>query len=246
MVSAATGDRFLGGRVIVRQMQSGFRAGLDAVMLAAAVPADPRDEILELGAGAGTASLCLARRLPDASIVGVEFDTALVSLANDNAKANGAERRVRFIASDVFDLPKELRRDFAHVFCNPPFHDDNGEISPDTGRDMALRDRGLLGDWMKFGLKRTASGGTFTTIVRADRLSEALARLPERGISIFPLWPRDKEPAKRVILQVVKGSRAPSALLAGMVLHNADGTYAAGADAILRDGASLALDSSRL
>jgi tRNA1(Val) A37 N6-methylase TrmN6 len=243
---STTDDKFLGGRVIVRQMQSGFRAGLDAVMLAAAVPARTGDEVLELGAGAGTASLCLAARVPDASIVGVEIDVALAGLANDNAKTNGARQRVRFVAGDAFDLPKELRRDFAHVLCNPPFHDDRGEASPDASRDAALHDKGKFGDWMELGLKRTTSGGTFTTIIRADRLSEALTRLPERGVSVFPLWPRDGEPAKRVILQALKGSRAASKLLPGLVLHNADGTYTAKADAILRAGASLALDSSRL
>ena len=34
-----TADKFIGGRVLVRQTESGFRSGLDAVMLAAAVPA---------------------------------------------------------------------------------------------------------------------------------------------------------------------------------------------------------------
>jgi len=53
-------DTFLDGRVIARQPQTGFRAGLDAVMLAAAVPDGAN--ALELGAGAGTASLCLAAR----------------------------------------------------------------------------------------------------------------------------------------------------------------------------------------
>ena len=43
---------FLDGRVIVRQPETGFRAGLDAVMLAAAVPRG-RCKALELGAGAG-------------------------------------------------------------------------------------------------------------------------------------------------------------------------------------------------
>ncbi len=46
-------DKFLNGRVIVRQPEQGFRAGLDAVMLAAAVPDGAN--ALELGAGAGTA-----------------------------------------------------------------------------------------------------------------------------------------------------------------------------------------------
>ena len=55
-------DTFLDGRVIVRQPETGFRAGLDAVMLAAAVPEGAT--ALELGAGAGPASQCLAAGRP--------------------------------------------------------------------------------------------------------------------------------------------------------------------------------------
>jgi tRNA1(Val) A37 N6-methylase TrmN6 len=60
------------------------------------------------------------------------------------------------------------------------------------------------------------------------------------------LWARAGDPAKRVILQSTKGSRAPTALLAGLVLHESDGRYTREADAILRDGASLALAKPRL
>jgi tRNA1(Val) A37 N6-methylase TrmN6 len=171
----------------------------------------------------------------------VEIDPALAALANRNAQANGVDARVKFVEGDIFDLPQDLKRDFARVFCNPPFHDEAGQASPDEARDTALRDKGLLGDWMELGLKRVASGGTFTTIIRADRLGEALARMPERGVAIFPLWPRQGEPAKRVLLQVRKGSRTPSALLPGLVLHEADGRSTAAADPILRDGAALVM-----
>jgi tRNA1(Val) A37 N6-methylase TrmN6 len=70
--------------------------------------------------------------------------------------------------------------------------------------------------------------------------------LPGHGIAIFPLWPRADEAAKRVIVQIRNGSNAPLALLPGLVLHEADGRYTAAADAILRDGASLALGKARL
>ena len=53
-------DAFLGGRLRIWQPRAGYRAGIDPVMLAAAVPARPRQSVLELGCGAGTASLCLA------------------------------------------------------------------------------------------------------------------------------------------------------------------------------------------
>ena len=48
----------------VSQPAQGFRSGLDAVMLAAAVPAREDSDVLEIGRGAGAASLCLAARVP--------------------------------------------------------------------------------------------------------------------------------------------------------------------------------------
>jgi len=229
-------ERFLGGRVAVRQSATGFRAGLDAVMLAASVPAMPGDEALELGAGAGTASLCLAVRT-GCRVAGVEIDPALAALANENARTNSVD--AEFVAADIFDLPQPLKRDFAHVFCNPPFHE--GEPSPDSARDRALRDAGQLGDWIETGLKRTVSNGTFTFIIRADRLGEAFAALPERGTTIYPLWPRQDEAAKRVIVQARKASRAAPVLLPGLVLHQVDGTFTPEADAVLRDAQGVKL-----
>jgi tRNA1(Val) A37 N6-methylase TrmN6 len=240
-VTAYTQDHFLNGRIGIRQPVGGFRSGLDAVMLAAAVP-DGGGELLELGAGAGAASLCVAARLSSSTIVGVEIDDELTALANENACANGMEARVRFVAGDVLSMQAALKREFAHVFSNPPFHGtEGGALPPDAGRGRALHDTGRLAGWFEAGLKRTVSGGTFTAIVRADRLGEALSFLPAAGVVVLPLWPRSDEAAKRVILQARKGSGAPLTLLPGLVLHDADGHYTAEADAILRRGRSLAL-----
>jgi tRNA1Val (adenine37-N6)-methyltransferase len=244
MNDPATEDTFMGGRIIVRQPARGFRAGLDAVMLAAAVPALAGEEVLELGAGAGTASLCLARRVEGVRVKGIEIDTALVELANANADANGMTANVSFVSGDALACPGHLKRPFDHVFCNPPFHGDEGEAPPDEARARALMDGGKLSAWMSAGLKRTVSGGSFTAILRADRLGEALAALPHRGVTVFPLWPRAGEAAKRVILQARQGARAPLAILPGLVLHEADGRYTAEADAVLRNGGALSFSSS--
>ncbi len=236
-------ETFLDGRVKVTQPETGFRSGLDAVMLAAAVPALTGQAALELGAGSGAASLCLAARVSGVTITGVERDEGLAALARGNAAANGAD--CRFVAADVFALPPELKRDFDQVFANPPFHGE-GQVSPDTVRAAALMDDGKLRDWMKLGLQRTVSGGFFTAILRADRLNQALAALPERGLCAFPLWPRQGEAAKRVIIQVRKGSNAPFALLPGLVLHQDDGAWTPQAEAVLRRGGALALSEARL
>ena len=236
-------ERFLGGRIIVHQPEQGFRAGLDAVMLAAAV-ADGATA-LELGSGAGTASLCLAAQRPVMRITGIEIDPELVRLANDNAAANGMRDRVRFAAANAFALPLEFKREYDCVLINPPFHDE-GQVSPDPGRARALMDNGTLGDWLQAGLKRAASGGTLTVILRADRLNEALAALPLTGIAVLPLWPRAGESARRVLVQARKGSGAAFRLLPGLVLHDSSGAYTPDADAILRGEAALALGVPRL
>jgi tRNA1Val (adenine37-N6)-methyltransferase len=240
---AFTEDRFLGGQVILRQPVAGFRSGLDAVMLAAAVPAKPGERALELGAGAGAASLCVAARVPDCDITGVELDTALVTLANSNAAANHMTGRVHFAQSDALDPPRALRGSFDHVFCNPPFHE--GERSPDGARALALQDDGKLGDWLRAAMKRTASKGTLTIILRADRLGDALNALPHRGTSVLPLWPRRGEAAKRVIVQVRKSARTPLMFLHGFALHEEDGRYTPEADAILRGVKGIEMQPSR-
>lgn len=236
-----TEDRFLNGRIHVRQTAGGFRSGLDAVMLAASVPATGGDEVLELGSGAGVAALCLAARVPTCRIRGLELDPQLVDLATANAAANDMDARVQFVAGDALSLPKPLRREFGHVFCNPPFHGDEGLASPDAGRAAARHDAGRLADWLRAGLKRAASGGTFSAILRADRLGEALAALPHRGTLVLPLWPKAGAQAKRVVVQVRKGARHPLGFLPGLVLHEDDGRYTAEAEAVLRDGAALPL-----
>ena len=231
-------ERFLNGRVIARQPETGFRAGLDAVMLAAAVPDGAA--ALELGAGAGTASLCLAARLKDIVITGLEIDPGLVALANENAGANGVASRVRFAAANIFALPLEFKRDYDCVFLNPPFHGE-GQSPPDPERARALMDDGTLPAWLEAGMKRVVSGGSLTAILRADRLNEALAALPLTGVTVLPLWPKAGEPARRALVQARKGSRAPFRLLQGLVLHEGTGAYTRDADAILRGESALAL-----
>jgi tRNA1(Val) A37 N6-methylase TrmN6 len=236
-VIETTDDTFLGGRVKVRQPSSGFRAGLDAVMLAAAVPAENGDTTLELGSGCGTASLCLAARVGECAVTGVEIDKTLVDLACANAALNGVASRVSFVEGDA--LGHTLLGEFDHVFANPPFHQPTGQISPNKRRERAKRDEKGLGVWVTAGLKRAHSSGSLTMIVRADRLREVLVAMPETGVIVFPLWPRAGETAKRIVVQVRKGSLGPLQVLPGLVLHQASGKYTDEADDVLRGRAAL-------
>lgn len=241
MSIALTRDRFLGGRVIADQPERGFRAGHDTVLLAAAVPAVAGDRILELGSGTGIASLCLAVRVPDVEVMGIEIDLELVDVANANAGLNSVAERAKFIPGAIAsaNIPGAP---FDHVFFNPPFHPDTGQVSPSATRDRAKRDPGqAIPRWTELALRLVKQGGTVTGIVRVDRVDEMLAPVGAAAVLLFPLLPKAGEPPKRCIVRITSGKRADLVRAAGLILHEADGRNTEAAEAVLRHGSALDL-----
>jgi tRNA1(Val) A37 N6-methylase TrmN6 len=232
-----TDDRFLGGRVSVRQRRRGYRAGADAVLLAAAVT--PGARLLEAGCGAGTALLCVAHRFPEASLVGIEREQGQAELARANIEANGMQDRVTVLHADLF-----AERDvFDGVFCNPPFDSARAANPPHPARRHAYLTEHGVDAWIKELANWLHGGAALTLIHRAERLPDILASLDGRlgGVSVLPVRPRAEEPAKRVLVRAIKGSRAPLRLLKGLDLHDAGGAkFTPEADAIFRGDAAIA------
>lgn len=218
-----TQDRFLDGRLMIAQPRSGYRAAMDPVLLAAACAAGPGQSVLELGCGAGVASLCLGWRVPGLRLTGLELQPAYADLARRNAAANGVALRV--IEGDLARMPMPLRSEsFDHVIANPPyFAPGGGTAARDAGRETAQREATPLGVWVAQGLKRLMPGGWITLIQNADRLPELLSALaPGAGsIAVLPIAPRAGRAAGRVLVQARKGARGPFRLLAPLILHAA-------------------------
>ena len=104
---AVTEDAILGGLLRLRQPARGLRTGIDPVFLAAAAPSI-KGRALDLGCGVGTAALCLARRLPEVEVTGLELQPALTGLARENVRLNGLEGRVTIHEGDLLRPPRSL------------------------------------------------------------------------------------------------------------------------------------------
>lgn len=244
---AITDDGFLGGRLRILQPRVGYRAATDPVLLAAATPAKPGESFLELGCGAGVASLCLLSRVPGLTAEGVELQATYAALARRNSERNGLALTVT--EADLCDLPKRMRAlSFDHVIANPPyFRAGEGTNADDPGREAAFREETPLDQWIDAGLRRLVPGGWLTLIHLTDRLGDILAAIGDRAgaIAILPVAPRPGRPASRVIVRARKGARTPLALLAPFILHEGadhlrDGDdFTPAARAVLRDGAPL-------
>ncbi len=247
-----TDDGFLGSRLQILQPAKGYRAGIDAVLLAASIPARKGERVLEAGAGVGVASLCLASRVPGLDVCGLELQPDLARIARENARRNAFQTRATFIEGDIGQQVRDLvtqglePQSWDHVFANPPYHDPAATaLPPDTGKAQAHATLGSeLGDWVRFACTMVKPKGTVSFIHRADALPALLAALEGHvgGIEIFPLWPSQGKPASRVIVRGIRGSRGPLTLRAGLVLHGRDGRFTERADDILRNAAALILD----
>lgn len=230
-------NALLGGRVRFLQPARGYRAGMDAALLAAACDAAPGERVIEAGCGAGAVLMQIAARRPEAALTGLERDPAMAALARRNAELNGAP--VTIVEGDVargfraLDLPV-----FDRAVSNPPFFDDPGALrAPAPGKTGAwMADDGLEA-WTRFLLKSVREGGKIVVIHRADRLADLLAGLGETAgsFSIRPVHAFADEPAKRVLVQAIKTGKAPLRLLPPLVLHDRSGAkHTAEAEAILR------------
>ena len=184
-------DAILGGAVRVRQPRDGFRVAIDAVLLAAAVPASAGDIVLDVGCGVGAASLCLATRVPACRVVAFDRQRDLVRLASDNIVLNNLGTRITAMAGDLLRPPPRLEPGaFAHVMANPPFLEaGKASPSPDRGKaEASIEGEADLAAWVRFALAMTSGRGTITFIHRADRLQALLSELSGRGgvVVVFP------------------------------------------------------------
>ena len=241
---AITEDAVLNGRIRLRQPLAGYRAGMDAALLAAACDAASGERVIEGGCGVGGALLAAASRRTGVRFVGLERDPAAADLARGNVVLNGFEDRVEIVTGDVergfraLDLPV-----FDAVISNPPFFDDPGALrAPAPEKSGAWMADGGLAAWTGFCLKAVREGGTITLIHRADRLADILALLaPKAGsFKVRPVSPFADAAAKRVIVRAIKTGKAPLVLLPPLVLHEREGSgHSAAAEAILRGEAGL-------
>jgi len=247
--SAVTDDAMLGGRLRLLQPKRGHRFGHDAVLLAASVPAKPNDHAVEFGTGVGAASLALLTRVRGVTVTLIEIDPALAALAAQNIARNGYAQSARAVVLNAgagaraFSAKGLAATSADHVFMNPPFNDET-RPSPDRMKSRAhVASRRLLTSWVTAATRLLRANGTLTVIWRADGLMPVLEALGKSygSISVLPVHGKHGEAAIRVIVQAVKGGRAPLALLPPLFLNGEDNRPTPEAETVMREAKPLAL-----
>ena len=236
-----TNDYLLDKKIKILQPVDGYRASSDAVLLSSVIAnVKSGDTILDVGSGTGGISLCLAHRFKENQIVGLEIQPELAELSNLSAKENGFDN-LTYFNCDIKNkhLPIKLCS-FNHVISNPPYSL-NDMPSPNKSKALAHNHSGQdLTLWIDFCLKTLKPFGFIYLINRAEAVTETLIALSKKAgnINIIPIYSKENQVAKRVIITAQKDSKTPAKIFSPFYTHNPDGTYTDEAQKILREGCS--------
>ncbi|PZN93095.1 MAG: methyltransferase [Hyphomicrobiales bacterium] len=240
-------DRLLDGRLLLRQPRRGHRAGSDAILLAAALPALGEGPLLDIGAGVGTVGLAAALEQPALQVVLLERDPELATLAAQNMALNDLADRVEVVAADIAGPAAALGLSpgrFACVAMNPPFYPPGGtKASPVPNRRAAHVVDGSLEPWFKAARRLLRPGGRIVLIHRAQALAEVLEGLATGfgAVAIRPVHALAERPAIRIVVTAILGSKKPAALLPAFVLNRPDGGFTPDSEALHRGRARLVM-----
>ena len=236
-----TNDYLLDKKVKIFQPIDGYRASTDAVFLSSLLDSKKvkkGDTILDVGSGTGAISLCLASRLKDVKITGIDIQKDLVELSNMSSKKNGFDDFLTYINTDIRQKTSLPSGTFSFVITNPPYSD-HDMPSPNESKKLAHNHQDFdLTGWLSFCLKMLKPKGYLLVINRAEAINEIITAIDKKAgsINVLPIYSKLGQDAKRVAIIAQKTAKGITKILPPFYTHNEDGSYTDKAQSILRLG----------
>jgi tRNA1(Val) A37 N6-methylase TrmN6 len=243
---AYTVDGFHRGRFfLVQPAGNGHRAGMDAMMLAAAVPSAFSGRLADFGAGAGAAGLAILSRCPKAKTVLVERAEEMAAFADATLSHPGNAHlgdRATVLRADVTLAGRARQtggladRSFDFVVMNPPFNAAQDRATPDALKRQAhVMEDGLFERWLRSAAAVLRPRGGVAIIARPEQLQPILDALANRfgNAEMIAVHPRPDAAAIRIIIRAVRGARGKLSLCPPLIMHEGSGNaFSARADMI--------------
>lgn len=187
------------------QKKSGFRFGVDAVILANFAKVKNGAKVIDLCTGTGIIPLIIAGKTKAKDIIGVEIQECFAEMAGRSVALNNLEERMRFVCGDLKD--KEMLKSLGRadvVTVNPPYKLMNAGIkNPNDTLAIARHE-------IKCSLEDVISS---SRIILKDNGRLYIVHRPERLADIFCLMRKYKIEPKRVRMVHPSANKAPNIVL---------------------------------
>jgi len=201
-----TKDAVFDGRITLVQPRTGYRFGLDALLLGDFAQVGPGQTVVDLGAGVGVIALALARRMERGRVLAVEVQPRLAECARLNVAQNACDSLVQVLEMDWTELtPDHCSGPVDLVVSNPPYRAlGTGRVNPnkeEAGARHEIHGSAATAAQTAAGLLKT--GGRLAVIYPAARLIGLVQVLKTAGF----------EPKRLRLVHSRPGEKARLALL---------------------------------
>lgn len=214
----------------ILQKNSGFRFGMDAVLLADFARVEERDHGADFGTGTGILPLLLAGRGRGAHFDAFEIQPDMADMAKRSVQLNGLTERiavhnVTVEQADTVVQPGTLDA----IVCNPPYGVPGTTLLNPAQALSVARHQGEAGltAWYRMAYRLLRGKGRFSMIYPAPRMLEAMTALskarlePKRFRLIYPC--ADK-PANLVLIEAMKDAKPMLHPELPLIVYRADGS----------------------
>lgn len=230
-------DLQLNGLMLI-QKQSGFRFGVDAVLLSDFANVKKKHRVLDLCTGTGIVPFLVYGKYSPKEVWGVEIQEDMVEMANRSSQLNKTDDIVKFKCADLKDkkLVNELGR-FDVVTVNPPYKLNNAGILNSNDKLAIARHEILcnLEDVIVSARRLLADNGRMFIVHRPERLADIFGLMRKYNIEpkrVKMIHPNAKK-APNIVL--VEGQRDGGAFLKWdepLYVYDENGNYSKEIDKI--------------
>ena len=230
-------DLQLNGLMLI-QKQSGFRFGVDAVLLSDFANVKKKHRVLDLCTGTGIVTFLVYGKYSPKEVWGVEIQEDMVEMANRSSQLNKTYDIVKFKCADLKDkkLVNELGR-FDVVTVNPPYKLNNAGILNPNDKLAIARHEILcnLEDVIVSARRLLADNGRMFIVHRPERLADIFGLMRKYNIEpkrVKMIHPNAKK-APNIVL--VEGQRDGGAFLKWdepLYVYDENGNYSKEIDKI--------------
>lgn len=222
-------DLQIGGLFLI-QKKSGFRFGIDAVLLADFAKDIPSQKTLDLCTGSGIVPILLSAKSHTAEIFGMEIQKSVFDTAVRSVNYNNLEKRIFLSLGDVKNAVEIYgKRQFDLITCNPPYMPKGRGIqNPDSEKIIARHEvLCTLEDIISVSSQLLTHKGHLVIVHKPSRLADIIYYMRENDIEPKRIRLIHKSPDSEPSLILVDGSFKGGKelrIMPPLYLYNGDGT----------------------
>ncbi len=220
-------DLQLGGLRLL-QKKTGFRFGMDSVLLADFAAVRKDDTVVDFGTGTGILPLLLIGREKGRTFTAIEIQQEYCEMASRTMVLNHLEDRVSVVCGDAGDAYRFMEPcSVDAVICNPPYGIRGAALtSPFADRATARnQEEDTLSRFFTAAFRILRGKGKFSMVYPAPQMLQAMELMhkfhlePKRFQMVYP---QENKPANLVLIEGVKDAKPMLQPMAPLIIYDSN------------------------